>query len=79
MTTTAAAKISPAMQTAITTAFADGTLDCDRRTADALIARGLATVIVGTTTQRNRYSYTAQTVYNARLGARLTDAGLALR
>lgn len=54
-------------------------LNAIRPTEWALIRRGLATAVRGTTTRRNRTSHFAQTVYDAYLGARLTDEGRKVR
>lgn len=59
-------KLSPTMQAVLIAAAA---------TSGA--ARGLAEAIVGNDYRRNRYSRTAQKVYNVYLGARLTEAGKA--
>lgn len=72
--------LTPAMTTAIKNAFADGTIQgAGRHTEQALIRRGLADAVHGTTTRRNRTSHFAQTVYDAYLGARLNDEGRKVR
>lgn len=71
--------LSPAMTEAIRKSFDDGTIAAAQYTEKALIRRGLADEVRGTTTRRNRTSHHAQTVYDAYLGARLNNEGRKVR
>ena len=71
--------LSPTTIQALTGSFEDGTIDAGRHIEQALIRRGLADAVRGTTTRRNRTSHYAQTVYDAYLGARLNEEGRKVR